>query len=208
MKLTQNETLILGAEHQRDEARAPISAGTTIDAGYGELQASLAENLFATLAVRYDDNDRFGGKVTYRAAPAYLITATGTKLKASVGTGFKAPTLSQMFQSFPAFGFFANPDLRPESSLGYDVGFEQALLRDTLTFGLTYFRNNIRNLITDDEDFTSYANVGRAHAEGAESFVAYQPLRSLTFRLDYTYTQADDDILHEELLRARSTRHH
>ncbi len=201
VKLTQNETLILGAEHQRDEARAPISAGTTIDAGYGELQASLAENLFATLAVRYDDNDRFGGKVTYRAAPAYLITATGTKLKASVGTGFKAPTLSQMFQSFPAFGFFANPDLRPESSLGYDVGFEQALLRDTLTFGLTYFRNNIRNLITDDEDFTSYANVGRAHAEGAESFVAYQPLRSLTFRLDYTYTQADDDILHEELLR-------
>jgi vitamin B12 transporter len=37
--------------------------------------------------------------------------------------------------------------------------------------------------------------------QGVESFVAYQPLQSLTLRLDYTYTEATDEILHEELLR-------
>ena len=108
----------------------PISASTTINSGYAELQSrSFRDRLFDTLAVRYDDNDRFGSKVTYRFAPVYVIAETGTKIKASVGTGFKAPSLSQMFQSFPAFGFFANPDLRPESSLGWDFGFEQALQR-------------------------------------------------------------------------------
>jgi vitamin B12 transporter len=106
-----------------------------------------------------------------------------------------------LFQNFPAFDFFANPNLRPESSTGYDVGFEQTVFNTPLSFGVTYYRNNIRNLITDNADFTSYANVGRAMTQGFESFVAYQPLQSLTLRLDYTYTEATDEILHEELLR-------
>jgi vitamin B12 transporter len=201
IRLATDETLVLGAEHQRDEMTVPLSASTTIDSGYAELQSSVDDAWFNTLSVRYDDNDRFGSKVTYRVAPAYVIQETGTKLKASVGTGFKAPTLSQMFQNFPDFDFFANPNLRPETSLGYDLGVEQSLSSGTVRFGVTYFRNNIKNLITDNADFTTDVNVGRAVTEGVESFASYQPLRDLTFRLDYTYTQATDDILHEELLR-------
>ncbi|HEY1314242.1 MAG TPA: TonB-dependent receptor, partial [Steroidobacteraceae bacterium] len=117
IRLAADEKLVLGAEHQRDEMTVPISASTTIDSGYAELQSSFADSLFNTISVRYDDNDRFGGKVTYRVAPAYVIPDTGTKFKASVGTGFKAPTLSQMFQNFPDFNFYANPDLKPESSV-------------------------------------------------------------------------------------------
>ncbi len=201
VRFSSDERLVLGAEHQRDEMTVPLSASTTIDSGYAELQSSFADTLFNTLSVRYDDNDRFGGKVTYRVAPAYVIQDTGTKIKASIGTGFKAPTLSQMFQNFPDYDFFANPNLRPESSLGYDLGVEQALLADTIRFGVTYYRNNIKNLIDDNADFTSFINVGRAVTDGVESFVSYQPLQALTFRLDYTYTEATDDILHEELLR-------
>jgi vitamin B12 transporter len=200
VKLGSDEILVLGAEHQKDEITNPISAGTAIDAGYAELQSAFAGDFFNTLSVRYDDNDRFGSKVTYRLAPAYLIGATGTKLKASVGSGFKAPTLAEMFQNFPDFNFFANPNLRPESSVGYDFGFEQRLA-DSLQFGVTYYRNNIKNLITDNAAFTSYANVGRAVTDGVESFVAYQPMQALEVRADYTFTQAYDDILHEVLLR-------
>jgi vitamin B12 transporter len=193
-----DEKLVLGAEHQRDQITVPISAGTTINSGYAELQSSFSERLYDTLALRYDDNDRFGSKVTYRVAPAYLIQETGTKLKGSVGTGFKAPTLSEMFQSFPDFGFFANPNLRPESSLGWDIGAEQSL-GDALLFGVTYFHNNIKNLI--DTNATTYLNIGRAVTDGVESFVAYRPMQGLTFRLDYTYTQATDEITQLELLR-------
>jgi vitamin B12 transporter len=201
LKLAANQQLLLGAEHQRDEITQPIAAATNINSGYAELQSSFGGRWFDTVSVRYDDNDRFGSQFTYRVAPTYLIEETGTKLKASVGTGFKAPSLSQMFQNFPEFDFFGNPSLRPETSVGYDAGFEQSLAADNMRFGVTYFHNNIKNLIDDNADFTSLTNIGRAVTDGVESFVSYQPLPSLSLRVDYTYLQATDEILHEELLR-------
>jgi vitamin B12 transporter len=201
-KLTAGETLVLGAEHQRDGVRLPISASETIDSGYAEWVSHPARNLNATVAVRYDANSGFGGQTTWRLAPTWFVEATGTKLKASVGTSFKAPTLSERFQDFPAFGFFGNPDLKPETSTGYDVGFEQALLKGRLLrFGASWYHNAIRNLIDDNAAFTSYANVGRAHTQGVESFIAFDPVETVSLRLDYTYTEAWDDILKEELLR-------
>jgi vitamin B12 transporter len=198
--IVSGETLVVGAEHERDTISLPIAAGTSIDSGYAELQSNPFKNFNDTLSVRYDSNDRFGSATTYRIAPTYFVEATGTKLEASVGSGFKAPTLSEMFQSFPPY-FYANPDLRPESSTGYDAGFEQFLLENRLQFGATYFYNRIRNLIDDNATFTSYANIGRAHTEGVESFVAVRPIDTLTLRVDYTYTEAFDDILDQELLR-------
>jgi vitamin B12 transporter len=196
-----DQKLILGAEHQRDSITTPISASTDINSGYAELQSSFWNSFYDTLAIRYDDNDRFGSKVTYRFAPEYLIADTGTKIKGSVGTGFKAPTLAQLFQSLPAFGFFANPNLRPETDLGWDAGFEQPLLDNSVRLGVTYFHINIKDLIEDTPDFTTLTNVGRAVTKGVESFLSYQPIRSLTMKLDYTYTQAIDESTELTLLR-------
>jgi len=200
-KLADTQTLVFGAEHERDEMTQPISAATSINSGFAEVQSNFVPGLYDTLSLRYDNNDRFGSKVTYRIAPVYVISDTGTRIKASFGTGFKAPTLEELFENYPAFDFFANPNLRPETSTGYDVGFEQALVGQQLDFGVTWFRNNIRNLIDDNEDFTTYVNVGRAMTQGIESFAAWLPIKSVTLRLDYTYTEATDQILHEELLR-------
>jgi vitamin B12 transporter len=200
VKLADTQTLVLGAEYERDDISDPISASVHVGSGYAELQSQLGEHWFSAINLRYDDNSRFGGKATYRFAPAYVIAATGTKLKASVGTGFKAPTLSELFQDFPPF-FFANPNLKPETSTGYDAGLEQSCASERLRVGVTWFYNRIRDLITTDVTGTTYANVGRVSTDGLESFIAYQPLGQLTVRLDYTYTQATDDVLHEELLR-------
>ena len=186
IKVAGGETLVVGAEYERDAISQPISADVHIGSGYGELQSQLGEHWFSALNVRYDDNSRFGGKATWRFAPEWVLADSDTKLKASVGTGFKAPTLSELFQSFPAFLFFANPNLKPESSTGYDAGFEQGFAHDVVRFGVTYYYNRIRDLITTD---------------GIESFLAYQPLRQLTLRLDYTFTEASDAVLHQELLR-------
>jgi len=205
LKFTPAHTLVLGAEHARDSIGEPISAANNIDSGYAELQSRLLEGLYAAVNARYDKNDRFGGKVTYRVAPAYTIPGTGMKLKASVGSGFKAPTLSELFQSFPDFFFIANPNLRPETSTGYDLGVEQALVGQTLRVGVTYYSNRIRNLIVaapaPDGINLSYANIGRARTNGVESFVAYSPMEAVTLRADYTYTQATDDGTDQELLR-------
>jgi vitamin B12 transporter len=202
IRFAPGETLTLGAEHQIDHLdNTPTTADVTNNAGFAQLQSSLGERFFNALSLRYDDNSRFGGKMTYRAAPAMLVPETGTKLKGSVGTGFKAPTLNQLFVSFPEFNFFANPNLKPETSLGWDAGFEQKLPVAPVEFGATYFHNDIRNLISNNATFTTLINVGRATTYGVESFVAYKPMDRLNLRGDYTFTRATDDILHQQLLR-------
>lgn len=200
LRLDSQEHLILGAEHQHDAVSMPLSADINIESGYAELQSGFGESFFDTVALRYDVNNRFGSKVTYRVAPTYLIGQTGTKIKASIGSGFKAPTLADLFQSFPPY-FFANPNLHPETSVGVDVGFEQALFTRVLQFGATYFRNDIRNLIDSNADFTSLINIGRARTDGAEAFVAYQPMSAYSARVDYTYTEAFDQVANVGLLR-------
>jgi vitamin B12 transporter len=199
--LAPTETLVVGAEYERDEIDQPIAANVHIASGYGELQSQLGEHWFSALNVRYDDNSRFGSKTTWRFAPAWVIQESDTKLKASVGTGFKAPTLSELYQSFPAFDFLANPDLKPETSTGYDVGIEQGLADGVVRFGVTWYHNHITDLITTAANGMTWDNVGEATTEGVESFIAWQPAKVLTLRIDYTYTEATDDIANQELLR-------
>jgi vitamin B12 transporter len=202
IELGKGHALILGVEDQEDRLLdSPISAANDNIAGFAELQSEIVPGLFAAASVRHDDNDRFGGKTTWRIAPAYLAPNIGTKLKASYGTGFKAPSLTQLFVSFPAFNFFANPDLQPEESEGYDVGFEQPLAGERVRFGATYFHNDIKNLINANATFTSLDNVGQATTEGVETFVFVAVTDRFKLRGDYTYTRAVDDTSGLELLR-------
>jgi vitamin B12 transporter len=202
--LIQGETLVLGAETARDSSRPGYSfgfpsgpaTGITTNAGYAELDSDLGNGIHDDAAIRYDDNSRFGNKVTYHIAPAWLIDATGTKLKASFGTGFKAPALQELFG-----GFGANPLLKPETSTGYDAGFEQSLWGN-VSGGATWFHNDIKNLIVNGPapDFI-YGNIGRARTQGVESFIAWKPLDTLSLRADYTYTDAIDASTKLELAR-------
>ena len=202
VELGKGHALILGVEDQTDRLLdSPISAENGNIAGFAELQSEVIENLFVAASGRYDDNERFGGKATWRIAPAYLIPKSGTKLKASYGTGFKAPSLTQLFVSFPAFNFFANPNLQPEESEGYDFGFEQALAEERVRFGATYFHNDITNLIAANATFTSLINIGEATTEGVEAFVSLAVTDRFKVRGDYTYTDAIDDTTGLELLR-------
>ena len=110
LKFSEAQTLLLGAEHAHDEISEPLSAGITIDSGYAELQSKLSQGFASAVNVRYDHNNRFGSKATFRIAPTYTIAETGTQLKASVGTGFKSPTLDELFQSFPAVLFLCESE--------------------------------------------------------------------------------------------------
>lgn len=200
--ISDSHALLLGVEDQNDRLlQSPISAENSNVAGFAELQSQIVHDLFAAASVRWDEDERFGGIATWRIAPAYIVPVIGTKLKASYGTGFKAPSLTQLFVSFPAFNFFANPNLQPEESEGYDFGFEQPLWGYRLRVGVTYFHNDITDLILPNATFTSLENVGRATTDGAEVFAYLSVTDRFNFRADYTYTDATDDTTGLELLR-------
>ena len=193
-ELAPGNNLVLGLEQQTDQLQTTgLSAETADKAGYIELQTEFAKRVFLVANLRDDFSDQFSEHATYRIAPAAILPVTQTKLKASYGTGFKAPTLSQLFQNFPDFNFFANPNLKPEQSAGYDAGFEQPLFDDRVRFGSTYFHNNITNLINFNDAFTTNINVGQATTEGTENFVSAAVTDGVRIRADYTFTRAVDD---------------
>jgi len=200
--LARRETLVTGAEYAAERLiDSPISAADRDIGVFGELQSAPLDGLNLAASGRLDDSDRFGPAATWRIAPSFLIPALGTHLKATLGTGFKAPSLTQLFVSFPAFGFFANPALKPETSQGWDLGFEQPLANGRLRLGATWFHNAIRNLIDANAAGDSLANIGAATTYGAETFIAFAPSARLKLRADYTYTVARDDETGETLLR-------
>jgi vitamin B12 transporter len=173
------------------------------DAGWLQLQSQITKQFSLVSNVRYDDFDTFGGHTTWRIAPVYVIPDTDTKLKATYGTGFKAPSMFDLFVSFPG-QFVANPNLRPEESKGWDVGFEQPVAGDRFRFGATFYRNDVTNLIntglTSSGVFTE-VNIGAATMYGVESFAAWKVTNNLNLRADYTNTTAKDDSTGEELAR-------
>lgn len=200
--LADNQVLVMGLENQSEELHTTaITPSTDTQAGSVELQSSFDDILFNSISVRHDRNSRFGGDNTYRIAPSIHVPNSGLRLKGSLGTAFKAPSLNDLFVDDVPDNFFSNPNLKPEKSIGYDAGFDQTLLDKRLQFGSTYFHNSIKNLITTNDAFTTNINVGKAETYGFENFVSVKPESDLTLRADYTYTIANDEVKHQELLR-------
>jgi vitamin B12 transporter len=159
----------------------------------------LGDILFTTFGVRFDDHSRFGNKSTFRIATA-LVLESETKIKGSYGTGFKAPTLYQLYAPATYWGPIGNENLNPEESIGWDVGIEQFMFKNRLNFGITYFSNEFDNLIQYDWA-VGFINVASAATGGLEMFLAAFPVKNLNFRLNYTYTKSEDKTTGEELLR-------
>lgn len=203
VQLAPGHLVLFGAQREDERFQATgIDKSNGNTGGFAELQSAITDRAFLVANIRRDENDQFGGATTFRIAPSYILPYTETRLKGSVGTGFKPPTLSQLYQDYPGFRFFGNPALRPEESFGFDGGFEQPL-GDRVLVGATYFETDFRNLIQTAyfPTFGTNVNVGRAVAYGAESFVSVKLTDTLSGRVDYTNTVTKDEIAHQELLR-------
>jgi vitamin B12 transporter len=172
-------------------------------AGFGEAQLNLWDRLFATAGIRQDEYNVFGSATTYRVTGGYLIKETGTKIRGSYATGFRAPTINQLF--FPGFG---TPTLQPEKSQALDAAIEQTLPNDRGTISVGYFWTRYRNLIlsvfdpsvcTDPLSFGFCAqNAGLARSQGFEVSVKLKLYRdepwikSLDLLFNYTYTDTEN----------------
>lgn len=211
--LLENNLVTFGATYQRDEFKASGSRDFT--GGFLILPNSNAnahtygaylgdhitfdENFFLTLSGRYDMPSDFDNRFSYTIAPGYYIDATDTRLTASYGTGFKAPSLYQLYGYDPnSFGNFyiGNPNLKPETSKGWDVGIEQGIFDGKLSTGVTWFKSDIKDAISIvyDSFFNSTAmNTDKLETKGVETFIAFDPFDNVTTRIDYTYTQVNSD---------------
>lgn len=168
----------------------PLSVSEDTVSLYGAVQGGLTEALTVTASARYDDYEAFGGQTTGNIGAVYALPGLSTRLRASYGTSFKAPTLSERFAS-SAF-VTPNPDLEPEEGETFEIGFDTTL--ETVSFGAAWYDGEVENLIETVFDFTTFTgtneNIGRADLSGWEAYGEWTPIDALTLAADYTYTDA------------------
>ncbi|MDD5116386.1 MAG: TonB-dependent receptor [Candidatus Omnitrophica bacterium] len=157
------------------------------------------DNLFVSFIVREENHSTAGNNTTYGLSSSYFIEPTSTKIKFSLGTGFRAPSLYELFGSY-----VGKRDLSPEKSKSGEIGFEQWLLDKKLSFGSTFFDTKINNKI--DYKATGpytgeYDNIGKAEIYGVENFVEYRFNDDTSLRLTYDYMHAQNEEDKTRLLR-------
>lgn len=163
--------------------------------GYVQNQFRMLKPFYLTIGGRADGYETFGTALTYRIAPSLVIEQTDTTLKGSFGTGFKAPTLYQLFSTY------GDRNLQPEKSQGWDVGFEQQFCKKTVTLGATYFYNDVQDLIDYSFATNRYSNVATATSQGIETIARWQICKDLSLGASYTYTHTRDNATGSRLPR-------
>ncbi|HEX8163343.1 MAG TPA: TonB-dependent receptor [Pyrinomonadaceae bacterium] len=174
-----------------------------------QLSAALRAQSFTLLAPRFTPaaSSPFAGAAfvspprayTGDGSIAYFFPSSGTKLRAHVGNGYRAPSLFERFgSSFSDFfgsSTFGDPSLAPERSVAFDAGVDQRLAGDRARASATYFYTRLQEVIdfgpVPAPRFFGFFNTGGGLARGAELSLDAAPARALDVRAAYTYTNSD-----------------
>ena len=203
-----------GAEHEWTSYQTLFDAGdeTTIFGAYAQGGIEYG-GISAHIGARLDDHADFGSAISF-GADASIEVADGFRIRASVGEGFKAPSLFQLQSDF------GNVLLRPESSTSFDIGVaygERSLADRPIYAAVTLYRRNTDDLINfigcfgvidgicTDRPFGTYDNVARARSQGVEAEVWGSPGEGVTLGAVYSFTDATNRETGLEL--ARRPRH-
>ena len=185
--LNNNHRLAFGAEQEDSEANGDDTSINGLFALY-ELQA--LDSLTLTAGIRRDDHDRFDAETTGRLAVAYNPHDQVT-VRASWGEGFKAPTLFQT--TFFCCGATApNPFLKPERSEAYDIGVVYRTSNARGEIGLTWFDQDIDDLIDFSFGIGAYENIDQAKLSGIEVDGHYRLNDWLDAAISYAHIDAKD----------------
>ena len=121
------------------------------------------------------------------------------RLRASAGTGVKNPTFTELFGFFPA-SFVGNPDLKPEQSEGWEIGWDQQI--GDAQFSVTYFEAELDNEIFTDFFFDPVASVfgstpanraGESERSGVELAANWAATEALTINGSMSFIDSQND---------------
>lgn len=190
-----------GGEHEWTSYQTLFDAGesTRILGAYTQLGIDFGP-LSARAGARIDDHARFGSAVSFGGDLSYEI-APDLRLRASIGEGFKAPTLFQLFSDF------GNEALQPEKSTSFDLGLmfgDRTLERRRFYGAVTGFHRDSEDQIEFASCFGSaaplcairpfgfYENLGRVRAQGFEVELGARPSDRWTARAAYAYVDTEN----------------
>ncbi len=184
-----------GGTYEYTFDRTPLPAGifnqpSNFEYGFNSIFAqadiALPANFFLLTSGRYDDHDTYESKGTYTVQLSHLVEQTGTTLFGKVATGYKPPTGQDLLFTN---SLITAADLVPEESTSFEFGIRQEIFEGNGSVSLTYFNNDIENLVDNDP-----ITFGAAQVDTESDGFEFEFLVSATDRLDlyanYTYLNA------------------
>ena len=173
--------------------------------GFGTEILTRLHDFVLNASIRRDDNqNKFDDTTTWRIGAAFNLPIDG-KVRASIGTGIKNPTFTEQFGFTPA-SFVGNPDLKPEKSQSWEIGYDQSL--GPVTASLTYFEADL-----EDEIYTSFSfnpdtfafnstalnRTGDSFRSGVEFALDWQILDSLNLTTTFSDITSENDAGEDEI---------
>lgn len=154
---------------------------TTIVSPYLSLFIQDLQGLSLEVGGRYNHHSEFGDRFTYNASASYLI-ANNYKIFANVSSGFRAPTVNDLFGPI---NFGSNPDLKPEKSTNIELGYQFSVFDKKLQVTGTGFSRHIKNLITYVG--TRLINIDKQEDIGTEQEFSVRPNDKWTVKASHVY---------------------
>lgn len=163
---------------------------------------SIFDMLFLNAGARIDDHEVFGTHNTWDASAAFVIPVTHTKLKTSTGTGFRSPSLSELYGEWGG-----NDQLKPEKSFVYDAGIYQELFDGIFSIDCSYFVQEYKDKIIYSAAY-KYENLdGTVSNKGIETSAVLKPADFLKVAYTYTYIKYEKNDDNSATLKRPKNKH-
>jgi len=148
------------------------------------LYHALNDKLNIELGGRLNVHSRYGSNSTYTFNLSYNIDEH-YRIFGSLATGFKAPSLYQLFSSS------GNTNLQPEKSKTYEIGFQQQY--EKITNRIVYFNRDIKNGIDFNNNTFKYFNIAKQNVNGIEVESKIIFVKKLAVTFNYTYLKPKEE---------------
>ena len=150
-------------------------------AGYVSVEQKFFDHLLANAGVRYAHNSYFGDIAVPQAGVNYQLDQE-TNLRASVGKGYRAPQVFELFQLTPSVS-----TLNPEELWNYEIGVSHTF-GQTAIVDIAGFIIDVKNTIIDQWYSMHTFNAGGSHYGGVEGSLQWFITNSLKANANYSLT--------------------
>jgi vitamin B12 transporter len=165
-----------------------------------------AKQVTGDFAVRRDMFTRFRDATSIRASLLGQLGG-GFSLAGSYAEGIAQPTFFDLYGFFPN-DFVGNPNLKPESSRGFEVSLRYR--HGPFGASLTGYRQRLHDEIVNNASFTSVLNSpGTSHRAGVEATVDWKLSNQLRLSANYAYLDATepDTVSGQQITEERRPKH-